>query len=175
MAKPGKCWGYWPRNINFFQGVFFSPWGDSAAHHRAGIFHLHWLSLLHFTINHIYNNIWNNLQCNQLLYVTFNDVCYCYVWFCCQLISRFFIWVSGLDFSINKICIKLEYTIRSIVCEASCHLVTQSFSLLIIWSFSHSVIQSLGHSVTWSLGHFVTLPLCHYFQHWHGLTHNIRI
>ena len=97
----------WPRNFNFFQGVFFSPWGDSAAHHRAGIFLLHWLSLLHFTINHIYNNIWNNLQCNQL-YVTSYDVCYCHVWFCFQLISRFFFWVSGLDFSINKICIKLE-------------------------------------------------------------------
>ena len=62
----------------------------------------------------------------------------------------------------------LGYTIRSIVCEASCHPVTQSFGHLIIQSFGHLVIQSLGHLVTWSLGHLVTssvtLSLATYFQ-----------
>ena len=76
----------WPRNFNFFQGVFFSPWGDSAAHHRAGSILLHWLSLLHFTINHIYNNIWNYLQCNKVMLpsltpaiVMFGSAVSCYV------------------------------------------------------------------------------------------------
>ena len=54
-----------------------------------------------------------------------------------------------------------KYTIRSIVCEASCHPVTQSFSHLIIQSFGHSVTWSLGHLVTWSLGHLVTWLLGH--------------
>ena len=60
-----------------------------------------------------------------------------------------------------------QYTIRSIVCEASCHLVT--------WSLRHSVTKSLGHSVTLSLGHLVT----HFnlSTNWltNELTHNIRI
>ena len=43
-----------------------------------------------------------------------------------------------------------KYTIRSIVCEASCHSVTWSFDLLVTWSLGHSVTRSLGHSVTWS-------------------------
>ena len=43
---------------------------------------------------------------------------------------------------------KKKYTIRSIVCEASCHPVTKSFS---------SVTRALGHLVTWSLGH---LSIC---------------
>ena len=74
-----------------------------------------------------------------------------------------------------------KYTIRSIVCEASCHPVTQSFGHLIIQSFGHSftqslghlvtwvtrslgqsVTQSLGHLLTWSLGHLVTRSLGHY-------------
>ena len=40
------------------------------------------------------------------------------------------------------VCVEFiyKYTIRSIVCEASCHPVTQSFGHLIIQSFSHSVI-----------------------------------
>ena len=66
----------------------------------------------------------------------------------------------------------LTYTIRSIVCEASCHpvtwslghlvnrslghLVTLSISHSVTWSLGHSVTRSLGHSVTWSLGHSVT-------------------
>ena len=53
---------------------------------------------------------------------------------------------------------KIKYTIRSIVCEASCHPVTQS---LVTQSFSFSVIQSPGHLVTWSLGHLVTWSLGH--------------
>ena len=42
-------------------------------------------------------------------------------------------------------CWIVKYTIRSIVREASCHPVTQSFG--------HLIIQSFSHSVTWSLGH----------------------
>ena len=48
-----------------------------------------------------------------------------------------------------------KYTIRSIICKASCHLVTRSLSHLVTWL--------LCHSVTWLLGHFVTsfiLSLC---------------
>ena len=41
-----------------------------------------------------------------------------------------------------------KYTIRSIVCEASCHPVTQSLSL------GHSVTQSLCHLVTQSFGQY---------------------
>ena len=48
---------------------------------------------------------------------------------------------------------KGKYTIRSIVCEASCHSFTRSLG--------HSVTQSLGHLVTWSLGHLVTRSLGH--------------
>ena len=40
-----------------------------------------------------------------------------------------------------------KYTIWSLVCEASCHLV--------IWSFSHLVIQSSGHPVNRSSHHHV--------------------
>ena len=46
-----------------------------------------------------------------------------------------------------------KYTIRLIVCQASCHLVT--------WSLCHSVTRSHGHSVTRSLGHSVTRSLSH--------------
>ena len=48
-----------------------------------------------------------------------------------------------------------KYTIRSIVCEASCHPVTRSLS------YSVLVTRSLGHSVTRSLGHLVTRSLNH--------------
>ena len=41
-----------------------------------------------------------------------------------------------------------KYTIRSIVCEASCHAVSLSFG--------HLMIQSLGHLVTRSHGRMVT-------------------
>ena len=47
-----------------------------------------------------------------------------------------------------------KYTIRSIVCEASYHLVTR--------------LQ--GHLVTRSLGHLVTRSLGHLFQHYYRLT-----
>ena len=47
-----------------------------------------------------------------------------------------------------------KYTIRSIVCEASYHLVTR--------------LQ--GHLVTRSLGHLVTQSLGHLFQHYYRLT-----
>ena len=67
-----------------------------------------------------------------------------------------------------------KYTIRSIVCEASCHPVTQSFGHSVTWSLGHLVTRSLSHSVTWtlcrlvtrSLGHSVTRSLGHYFQHY---------
>ena len=49
-----------------------------------------------------------------------------------------------------------KYTIRSIVCEASCH----------------SVTRSLGHSVTWSLCHSVSTMLTDWLTNW--LTYNIR-
>ena len=44
-----------------------------------------------------------------------------------------------------------KYTIRSIVCEASCHSVTRSLG--------HSVTRSLGHSVTLSLWIFLSILL----------------
>ena len=63
--------------------------------------------------------------------------------------------VEAADVVIHLLQIYLhcKYTIRSIVCEASCHPVTQSFSHLIIQSFGHSVTWSLGHLLTWLLGH----------------------
>ena len=59
-----------------------------------------------------------------------------------------------------------KYTIRSIVCEASCHSVTRSLAHLVTRSLGHSVLghsvtRSLGHLVTWSLGHLVTWFLGH--------------
>ena len=53
---------------------------------------------------------------------------------------------------------EIKYTIRSIVCEASCHLVTRSLGHSVTWSLCHLVTLSLGHLVTWSrsLGHLVT-------------------
>ena len=45
--------------------------------------------------------------------------------------------------------ISSKYTIRSIVCKASCHSVP--------WSLGHSVTRSLGHLVTWSLSHMITI------------------
>ena len=62
-----------------------------------------------------------------------------------------------------------KYTIRSIVCEASCHpiiqslghSVTRSLSHLVTVSLGHWVIRSLGHSVSWSLGLLVTCSLVH--------------
>ena len=50
-----------------------------------------------------------------------------------------------------------KYTIRSIVCEASCHLVTRSHGHVVTWSHGHWVTWSLGHSVTGSLGHLATV------------------
>ena len=54
-----------------------------------------------------------------------------------------------------------KYTIRSIVCEASCHPVTRSLGHSITWSIGHSVTWSFGHSVIRSLGHLVVRSLCH--------------
>ena len=59
-----------------------------------------------------------------------------------------------------------KYTIWSIVCEASCHLVTMSLGHSVIWSLGHLVTWSLSDSVTWSL--ISTLLLTN------KLTHNIR-
>ena len=64
------------------------------------------------------------------------------------------------------------YTIRSIVCKASCQPVTWSLGHLVTWSLGHLVTRSLGHVVTRStrspghpvirsLGHSVTLSLGH--------------
>ena len=69
---------------------------------------------------------------------------------CCQLASAGTHWKLSADLLVTVMLdytplYKLECTIRSIVCEASCHPVT----------------RSLGHLVTWSLGHFVTLSLGH--------------
>ena len=50
----------------------------------------------------------------------------------------------------------VKYTIRSIVCEASCYSVTWSLCHLVTWPLGHMVTWSLGHLVTWSLGHLVT-------------------
>ena len=64
----------------------------------------------------------------------------------------------------------IKYTIRSIVCEASCHSVT--------WSLGHLVTWSLSHSVTWSLSHLVTsssIDSESFVQYYYGLTNNIRI
>ena len=55
-----------------------------------------------------------------------------------------------------------KYTIGSIVCETSCHPVTQSFGHSVIRSLDHSVTWSLGHLVTWSLGHLVSWSLSHF-------------
>ena len=41
----------------------------------------------------------------------------------------------------------VKYTIRSIVCEASCHQVTLSLGHLVTWSLGHSVTRSLGTCV----------------------------
>ena len=54
-----------------------------------------------------------------------------------------------------------KYTKQSIVCEASCHPVTQSFGHLISQSFGHMVARSLGHLVTQSFSHVVTRSLGH--------------
>ena len=70
-----------------------------------------------------------------------------------------------------------KYTIRSIVCEASCHSVTQSLGHLVPLSLGHSVTRSLGPSVTRSLGNSVTRSISHtvtIFNIANGLTHNIR-
>ena len=64
---------------------------------------------------------------------------------------------------------KFKYTIRSIVCEASCHPVTWSLGHLVTWSLGHSVTRSLGHSVTRSLGHSVTWS----FGHLHSVTRSL--
>ena len=81
----------------------------------------------------------------------------------------------------------IEYTIQSIVCEASCHPVTWSLGHLGTWALGHSITQSLSHLVTWSLGHLVTQSLGHSVtqspSHFvtifnittYGLTYNIRI
>ena len=53
----------------------------------------------------------------------------------------------------------LKYTIRSIVCEASCYSVTRSFGHSVTWSLGHLVTWSLGHSVIPSLDQSVTIPL----------------
>ena len=87
-----------------------------------------------------------------------------------------------------------KYTLRSIVCEASCHhvilssthpvtqslghsvtrslghLVTRSLGHSVTRSLGHSVTQSLGHSVTWSLSHLAIRSSCHHFQHCHWRT-----
>ena len=55
----------------------------------------------------------------------------------------------------------IKYTIRSIVCEASCHSVTRSLSHSVTRSLGHLVTRSPGHSVTWSLGHPVTRSPSH--------------
>ena len=55
--------------------------------------------------------------------------------------------------------INWKYTIRSIVCEASRHLVTWSLCHMVTQSLGHSVTRSLGHSVAWSLGHSVTFTI----------------
>ena len=69
-----------------------------------------------------------------------------------------------------------KYTIRSIVCETSCHPVTQSFGHVIIWPLGHSVTQSLGHSVTQPLGYLVTQSLFYSTLLWtDSQTDNIRI
>ena len=60
-----------------------------------------------------------------------------------------------------------KYTIRSIVCEASCHPVIRPIwssiqsSHLVICSSGHLVIWSFGYLVIWSFGHLVTRLLCH--------------
>ena len=54
-----------------------------------------------------------------------------------------------------------KYTIRSIVCEASCYSVTRSLGHSVTLSLGHSVTGSLGHSVTWSLNHSITWSLSH--------------
>ena len=69
--------------------------------------------------------------------------------------------------------IQYKYTIRSIVCKASCHsvtrslghLVTRSLDHLVTWSPSHSVTRSLGHLVTWSLGHILVI-MSLFFSTW---------
>ena len=68
-------------------------------------------------------------------------------------------WTLSINSNGDKFILK--YTIRSIVCEASCHPVTQSFGHFIIQSFGHLITQSLGHSLTWSLGHPVTWSFGH--------------
>ena len=50
----------------------------------------------------------------------------------------------------------MQYTIRSIVCETSCHSVTRSLGHSVPRSLGHSVIRSLGHLVTRLLGYLVT-------------------
>ena len=49
-----------------------------------------------------------------------------------------------------------KYTIRSIVCEASCYSVTRSQGHSDTWSLGHLVTWSLSVSVTLWLGHLVT-------------------
>ena len=67
-----------------------------------------------------------------------------------------------------------KYTIRSIVCEASCHPVTQSLDHSVIqspgqWSLSHLITWSLSCLVTWSLGHLVTWSLGHLITFGHSV------
>ena len=65
------------------------------------------------------------------------------------------------DATSNEGTVSFIKYIRSIVCEASCHLVTWSLGHLVIQSLGHLVTCSLSHSVTWSLGHRVTRSLSH--------------
>ena len=56
-----------------------------------------------------------------------------------------------------RLILFIKYTIRSIVCEAFCHLVIWSLGHLVILSLGHSVTQqSPSYSVTQSLSHWVT-------------------
>ena len=57
-----------------------------------------------------------------------------------------------------------KYTIRSIICKASCHPVPRSLG--------HLVTRSLGHLVTRSLDHLVTLSLSHWSLH-HSVTQSL--
>ena len=58
---------------------------------------------------------------------------------------------------------RYKYTIRSIVCEASCHLVTRLLGHSVTQLLGRLVTRSLRHSVTRSLGHLITCSLSHSF------------
>ena len=84
------------------------------------------------------------------------------------------------------LCCNEKYTIRSIVCEASCHDVNLSSGLLVNRSSGHQVTRSPGHQVVSSQ---VIMSSCHpviqsfvviiIFQHCYirtgGRTDNIRV